>query len=105
MIERERDKRQSAATPREKTRAEEEQRYPSVIVKRTDEARRHPDDILQYASEEGLEQLQRPVVSLLLSAIVAGITLGFTAMSAAVVTTICHEAGWEHLTRLATALV
>lgn len=72
-------------TEREVERKEEEREFTPVIVKRTDEALRHPDDILEKAINEGLEQLQRPFLSLLLSALAAGLILGFTAMSVAVV--------------------
>lgn len=94
-----------AKTERALERDVEDRRYVPVIVKRTDEARRHPDDILQIAVEEGLLQLERPVISLALSAVVAGLILGFTAMAVAVATTIAGEAGHPAWTRLATALV
>jgi hypothetical protein len=41
-------------------RKSEDDNYIPVIIKRTDETRRHPDDALENAIEEGLEQLDRP---------------------------------------------
>jgi len=92
-------------TEREVERKEEDEDFTSVIVKRTDEALRHPDDILQNAIDEGLEQLKRPALSLFLSALAAGLILGFSAMSVAVVES--QSLIWvaSEATRLATALV
>ena len=74
----------AVTTARLEQRSREDREYVPVIVKRSDEARRHPDDILVVAIDEGLEQLERPVVSLALSAVGAGLILGFTAMAVAV---------------------
>lgn len=93
------------ATERERERTDEDQRFVPVIIKRTDEARRHPDDILQKAIEEGLEQLDRPPFSLFLSAVGAGLILTFTAMAVGVVSTLVADAGSEALERIALALV
>ena len=92
-------------TEREVERKEEDEDFTSVIVKRTDEALRHPDDILQNAIDEGLEQLKRPALSLFLSALAAGLILGFSAMSVAVVES--QSLTWvaSEATRFATALV
>jgi formate/nitrite transporter FocA (FNT family) len=76
-----------------------------VIVKRTDEARRHPDDTLETAIEDGLEQLRRPSVSLALSSIAAGLILGFTAMAVAVTAAVVEGLQSPLLVRLATAVV
>ena len=94
-----------ARTEREAERQAEEQDFTPVIVKRTDEALRHPDDILELAIAEGLEQLNRPALSLFLSALAAGLILGFTVMAVAVVETrqLLLDAG--DLARLPTALV
>ncbi len=92
-------------TERALERAQEDERFLPVIVKRTDEARRHPDDILSYAIDEGLEQLCRPTLSLLLSSVAAGLILGFTAMAVAVVTAAVEPFGQPGIQRLATALV
>ena len=92
-------------TERSIERAQEDERFIPVIVKRTDEARRHPDDILSFAIEEGLEQLDRPLLSLALSSVAAGLILGFTAMAVAVVTTVAAPLPWAGIERLATALV
>ena len=52
---------------RSKERTRESQEYASVIVKRVDETFRHPDDILEKAIDEGVEQLARPSMSLFMS--------------------------------------
>jgi len=95
----------SADTDRKRERECEDQRFQAVIVKRTDEARRHPDDILETAIQEGVEQIERPPLSLGLSAVAAGLILGFTAMSVAVVHAATAGIEWPLVTRLATALV
>lgn len=69
---------------RAKERQLESSNYVSVIVKRTDETFRHPDDILEKAIEEGMEQLSRPNLSLLLSSIAAGMIICFTVMAVGV---------------------
>jgi formate/nitrite transporter FocA (FNT family) len=92
-------------TLREMERAREDQHYVPVIVKRTDEARRHPDDILRVAIAEGLEQLNRPPTSLFLSAIGAGLIVSFSAMAVAVMSTITADLGSQALVRVGTALV
>ncbi len=92
-------------TERSLERSREDERFMPVIVKRTDEARRHPDDILKHAIEEGLEQLRRPTLSLALSSVAAGLILGFTAMAVAVVTVAVGPTEWAGLGRVATALV
>jgi len=87
-------------------RLEEDQAFVPVIVKRTDESRRHPDDVLVKAIAEGLEQLCRPALSLGLSSIAAGLILGFTAMAVAVATVAAEPlGGWPMLGRLFVALV
>jgi len=95
----------ASATHRQQERSEEDRQFVPVIVKRTDEARRHPDDILQLAIEEGLEQLDRPPISLFLSAVSAGLILGFTAMAVGVAAALV--AGFESVAieRIAVALV
>ena len=62
---------------RGKERVKESSEYIPVIIKRTDETLRHPDDILEKAIEEGVEQLVRPALSLFLSAIAAGMIICF----------------------------
>ena len=95
----------AAETRREAERVRENAEWVPVIVKRNDEARRHPDDILVMAIDEGLEQLRRRGWSLLLSSVAAGLILGFTAMAVAVVTLATGEAEWPMLSRVAVALV
>lgn len=92
-------------TEREVEREEEDKDFIPVIVKRSDEALRHPDDILENAITEGLEQLQRPTISLFLSALAGGLTLGFTAMSVAIVATQALVIDPPISTRLAAAVV
>lgn len=76
---------------RAKERQLESSNYVSVIVKRTDETFRHPDDILEKAIEEGMEQLSRPNLSLLLSSIAAGMIICFTVMAVGVMTSIVGD--------------
>jgi formate/nitrite transporter FocA (FNT family) len=100
------DEQQLAQPQREVDRLAEDRQFVPVIVKRTDETRRHPDDVLVYAIEEGLEQLQRPALSLGLSSIAAGLILGFTAMAVAIATVAAEPlAEWPMVVRLAVALV
>lgn len=96
--------------PTESQRGEErkveDQQYVPVIIKRTDETRRHPDDALQNAIDEGVEQLNRPTISLLLSSIAGGLIVGFSALAVAVVITASHEAELRPmLQRIASAFV
>lgn len=93
------------STDRAQEREREEEDFVPVIVKRTDEARRHPDDVLEMAIFEGLEQLKRRPYSLLLSAIAAGLILAFTAMAVAVLSALTHSVDSLLLQRLATAMV
>lgn len=96
---------ESVTTERSLERETEDQQYMPVIVKRTDQSIRHPDDTLQQSIDEGLEQLHRPTVSLALSALAAGMILGFTAMVVGVVSTGMTDVDHPTLVRLATALV
>ena len=82
-----------SVTDRKKERSHEDRQFTPVIIKRTDVTRRHPDDTLETAIEEGLEQLTRPAVSLLLSSIAAGLIVGFSPMAVAVVSTALLEHG------------
>jgi formate/nitrite transporter FocA (FNT family) len=91
-------------TDRKVERIREDEEFVPVIVKRTDETRRHPDDILEVAIEEGVEQLERGPLSLFLSAVGAGLILGFTAMSVAVVSAATVGAD-DTMARIAVALV
>lgn len=47
-------------TKRSVERKQEDRESVPVIVKRTDETVRHPDDVLEKAISEGLEQIRRP---------------------------------------------
>lgn len=99
------EKRDSSTTARSIEKSVEDQRWLPVIIKRTDETRRHPDDTLEQTINEGLEQLNRPALSLFVSAIAAGLILGFSVMAVGVVQT--HFAGMDEslLERFLTALV
>ncbi len=102
----ERTRGQPVVTERLVRRKQEDQEYVPVIVKRTDEALRHPDDILVAAVAEGLEQIRRPTLSLALSAVAAGLMLAFTAMAAGVATVAAqHVAFWPVLGRIMVATV
>jgi formate/nitrite transporter FocA (FNT family) len=92
-------------THRSKVRDKEDQNYIPVIIKRTDEAIRHPGDILERAIEEGLEQHQRPNLSLFLSAIAAGLILGFAGMCVALMSQLFPASENLMVHRLAVALV
>ncbi|MFM2484385.1 formate/nitrite transporter family protein [Celerinatantimonas yamalensis] len=92
-------------TGRERERLVEDRDYVPVIIKRTDQSRRHPDDILESAINEGLEQLGRQSLSLFLSAMAAGLILGFTAMSVAIVQDQVDSLHWSISARLITAFV
>jgi len=96
---------EGVVTERGIERTREERHYVPVILKRTDESRRHPDDVLASAIADGLEQLERPALSLYLSAVAAGLILGFTAMAVAVMTVVTADMAGTMLQRLATALV
>ena len=99
------DKEPDLKTDREIEREEENRDFMPVILKWTDESLRHPDDILELAIAEGLEQLNRRFLSLFLSAIAAGLILGFSAMSVAVVETWMLSLDRDVFARLATAFV
>jgi len=92
-------------TERQMEREKEDQEYVPVILKRTDEALRHPDDVLEIAIAEGEEQLQRPLLSLALSALAAGLILGFSAMAVAVIESQYLEMALPYSSRVAVALV
>lgn len=76
-----------------------------MIVKRTDETRLHPDDTLQNAIDEGLEQVNRRTISLTLSSMAAGLILGFTAMPVGVIAAVMARFDSPLFSRVATALV
>ena len=90
-------------TERAIEREEEDRKYVPVILKRTDESVRHPDDTLEQSVSEGLEQLKRPFISLSISAIAAGMILGFTAMLVAIITTGMADVEQPFVARLAVA--
>ncbi len=92
-------------TRRTRKREFEDQTYIPVILKRTDEAVRHPDDILEKAIGEGIEQHRRTFLSLFLSSFSAGLILGFAAMSVAFMSQLFYESSNVMVQRLAMALV
>jgi len=77
--------RQNNPSERQVNRQREEFRYASVIIKRWDQAVRHPDDVLEFSIREGIEQSERRNVSLMLSAVAAGAILAFSVMGVGVV--------------------
>lgn len=92
------------STRRNEERKAEDKNYLPVIIKRTDESFRHPDDILEKAISEGEEQMNRSAMSLLLSSSAAGLIISFTVMAVAVFTTMLQDT--EPMTqRVLTALV
>lgn len=97
------EKDEAVTTERGKERKTEDKEYTPVIVKRIDEAVRHPDDTLEKTIQEGLEQLNRPFMSLSLSAVAAGMILGFTAMVVAIISSGMATAEQSLMARLATA--
>lgn len=88
---------------REKERRKESKQYQEVIIKRVDETFRHEDDILQLAIHEGKTQMERPILSLLLSSVAAGMIIGFTVLAVAVMTGILGDL--EGINRVLVALV
>lgn len=92
-------------TERSKERQTEDEKYVPVIIKRTDETRRHPDDALDNAIREGLEQLRRPALSLAFASVAAGMIVGFSAMAVAVVLASMDSSQGDLDRRIATALV
>lgn len=92
-------------TQRTAERDQEDKEFVPVIVKRTDQSTRHPDDILEKAINEGLEQIERPYASLMLSAVAAGLILSFTAMAVAVVGIYAARYNDPIIFRIATAFV
>lgn len=91
-------------TERGLVRKVEEKKYIPVIIKRNDETVRHPDDVLEAAIAEGLEQLERSTSSLFISAVAAGLILGFAALAVSIAYQIVPEGNELH-NRLAMALV
>ncbi len=96
---------EDSKTARTVERHQEDKEYTSVIIKRSDEATRHPDDILEHAIQEGLEQYERPNISLFLSAISAGLIIGFAGMCVALISQLIPSATNFMLNRLIVALV
>lgn len=92
-------------TSRTLERKQEDEQYIPVIVKRTDEAVKHPDDILEKAIKEGIEQHKRPWFSLFLSAMAAGLILGVAAMSVGIVSQIVSDLDNRLLQRFLIALI
>lgn len=88
---------------REKERRQEAENFVPVIIKRTDETFRHADDVLEMAIHEGKLQLNRPLFSLLMSAIAAGMIIGFSVLAVGVMTTVLGN--MEGINRILIALV
>ncbi|MDJ0624934.1 MAG: formate/nitrite transporter family protein [Candidatus Caenarcaniphilales bacterium] len=92
-------------TERTIERFTEDKKYTPVIIKRTDESVRHPGDILETAIKEGKSQIDRHKLSLFLSAIAAGLILGFSAMAVGIVTQYNGSIDSSLLSRFLVALV
>lgn len=92
-------------TERSAERDQEDSDFVPVIIKRNDEGIRHPDDILEKAITEGLEQIQRSFLSLALSSVAAALILSFSVMAVAVISTLMIDLQQPQLTRFAMALV
>jgi formate/nitrite transporter FocA (FNT family) len=95
----------TAHTERSAERDQENSDFVPVIIKRNDEGARHPDDILEKAITEGLEQIQRPFLSLALSSVAAALILSFSVMAVAVMSTLMIDLQQPLLLRVAMALV
>ena len=91
-------------TDREKERASEDAKYEQVIIKRIDEALRHPDDTLEKALEEGHFQYKRNIWSAFLSAAVAGAILGISTLLVGLIAGDYEDAP-KHIQTLAKALI
>lgn len=92
-------------TERTLSRERENTRFTSVIIKRNDHSVRHPDDILELSTLVGVEQHQRPALSLFLSSLSAGLILGFAGMCVALTTQIFTGVDEFQIKRLSLALV
>jgi formate/nitrite transporter FocA (FNT family) len=84
---------------------QEDRNYVPVIIKRNDESIRHPYDTLVKSIHEGAKQHNRTKSSLFLSAMAAGLILGFAAMSVAIVSQIIPNTVDPMIERFAMALV
>lgn len=67
-------------TEREIERHTENEEYVPVIIKRSDDGPRHPDDTLERVINDGLEQYTKRKISLFLSSMAAGLILGFAGL-------------------------
>ncbi len=92
-------------TERSISRKQENTDFTSVIIKRNDQAVRHPDDTLELAILTGIEQHKRPWFSLFLSSLAAGLILGFAGMCVALTTQLFPNSENLYLNRLSIALV
>lgn len=92
-------------TRRALRRAEEEVQWRPVIIKRVDDVGKHPDDVLQQAIDEGHEQVNRTAFSLVLSAVSAGLILGFAAMAVSFAIIVMPEGASGAVKRLAMGVV
>ncbi len=91
---------------RSKDRQIEDLQSQPVIIKRIDQHQTHPDDTLEFAIREGKEQIERGWMSLLFSAIAAGLILGFAAMVVSKVKQLCLENSYDPLvTQVSMAMV
>ena len=84
--------------------AEEDEKFVPVIVKRSDEMRRHPDDTLEQAVKEGLARCNGAAFPCAVS-MAGGLILGFTAMAVGVLTKLAEPYDSMVITRILTAFV
>lgn len=92
-------------TDRTIDREKEDTDFLPVIIKRNDDAIRHPDDTLEKVIHEGLEQHKRSKLSLFSSALAAGLILGFAAMSVALASQLYPESQNTLVQRFMMALI
>lgn len=90
---------------RHSEKKEEDRSYVPIIIKRNDESIRHPYDTLVKAIHEGGKQHIRSKGSLFLSAMAAGLILGFAAMCVAIVAQIIPDTVDPMIERLGMAVV
>ncbi|MFZ8933947.1 MAG: formate/nitrite transporter family protein [Bacteriovoracaceae bacterium] len=90
---------------RAKEKKQEDKNFVPVIIKRNDESIKHPYDILERATSEGLEQHRRSKKSLFLSAVAAGLILGFAAMLVGLASEMVPAINGPLYNRLAMAIV
>ncbi len=95
----------SNITERSRERKKEELEYTSVIIKRTDEVTKHPEDVLEFAIRVGREQVARTTFSLFLSALSGGLIIGLGVIAVAFASVSSDGLNNDFLQRLSMAIV